>query len=61
MSLSHVVDVVMRRKKNTAEEIVAKLCHVDALVSQDRKVAEAVRSIEAKRLRITAGVPSTAA
>lgn len=33
-------------KKHTAEEIVAKLRQVDVLVSQGRKVAEAIRSIE---------------
>ena len=32
---------MMRRKKHTAEEIVAKLRQVDVLVSQGRKVAEA--------------------
>ncbi|QEE37586.1 IS3 family transposase [Methylobacterium sp. WL1] len=36
----------MGRKKHTAEEIVAKLRQVDVLVSQGRKVAEAIRSIE---------------
>ncbi|WP_342111327.1 IS3 family transposase [Methylobacterium sp. SI9] len=36
----------MRRKKHTAEEIVAKLRQVDVLVSQGRKVSEAIRSIE---------------
>lgn len=36
----------MSRKKHTAEEIVAKLRQVDVLVSQGRKVAEAIRSIE---------------
>lgn len=36
----------MGRKKDTAEEIVAKLRQVDVLVSQGRKVAEAIRSIE---------------
>src|SRR5215218_2721869 len=46
MALSHVEDVVMGRKKHTAEEIVAKLRQVDVLVSQGRKVAEAIRSIE---------------
>ncbi|TXN20725.1 IS3 family transposase [Methylobacterium sp. WL9] len=35
----------MGRKKLTAEEIVAKLRQVDVLVSQGRKVAEAIRSI----------------
>ena len=33
------------RKRHTAEEIVAKLLQVDALTSQGRPVAEAVRSI----------------
>lgn len=46
MALSHVEDVVMGRKKHTAEEIVAKLRQVDVLVSQGRNVAEAIRSIE---------------
>jgi putative transposase len=46
MASSHVEDVVMGRKKHTAEEIVAKLRQVDVLVSQGRKVAEAIRSIE---------------
>ena len=46
MALSHVEDVFMGRKKHTAEEIVAKLRQVDVLVSQGRKVAEAIRSIE---------------
>ncbi len=32
-------DVFMGRKKHTAEEIVAKLCQVDVLVSQGRQVA----------------------
>ena len=36
----------MRRKTHTAEEIVGKLRQVDVLVSQGRKVAEAIRSIE---------------
>lgn len=36
----------MGRKKHRAEEIVAKLRQVDVLVSQGRKVAEAIRSIE---------------
>ena len=36
----------MGRKKHTAEEIVAKLRQVDVLVSQGRKVAEAIRPIE---------------
>ena len=36
----------MGRKKHTAEEIVIKLRQVDVLVSQGRKVAEAIRSIE---------------
>jgi len=45
MALSHVEDVIMGRKKHTAEEIVAKLRQVDVLVSQGRKVAEAIRSI----------------
>ncbi|MBD8901007.1 IS3 family transposase [Methylobacterium bullatum] len=36
----------MGQKKHTAEEIVAKLRQVDVLVSQGRKVAEAIRSIE---------------
>ncbi|RYY08691.1 MAG: IS3 family transposase, partial [Alphaproteobacteria bacterium] len=36
----------MGRKNHTAEEIVAKLRQVDVLVSQGRKVAEAIRSIE---------------
>ena len=35
----------MRRKKHTAEEIVAKLRQVDVLVSQGQSVAESVRSI----------------
>jgi putative transposase len=46
MVLSHVEDVLMWRKKHTAEEIVAKLRQVDVLVSQGWKVAEATRSIE---------------
>ena len=36
----------MGRKKHTAEELVAKLRQVDVLVSQGRKVADAIRSIE---------------
>ncbi|MCJ2089900.1 transposase, partial [Methylobacterium sp. E-005] len=36
----------MGRKKHTAEEIVAKLRQFDVLISQGRKVAEAIRSIE---------------
>ena len=36
----------MERKEHTAEEIVAKLRQIDVLVSQGRKVAEAIRSIE---------------
>jgi aminoglycoside phosphotransferase len=36
----------MERKKHTVEEIFAKLRQVDVLVSQGRKVAEAIRSIE---------------
>ena len=35
-----------RNPQHTAEEIVAKLRQVDVLVSQGRKVAEAIRSIE---------------
>ena len=35
----------MRQKKHTAEEIVAQLRQFDVLVSQGRKVAEAIRSI----------------
>jgi putative transposase len=35
----------MARKRQTAEEIVAKLRRVDVLASQGRPVAEAVRSI----------------
>ena len=46
MASSHVEDVIMGRKKHTAEEIVAKLRQIDVLVSQGRKVAEAIRSIE---------------
>jgi transposase-like protein len=46
MALCHVEDVFMGRKKHTAEEIVAKLRQVDVLVSQGRKGAEAIRSIE---------------
>ena len=46
MALRHVEDVVMRRKKHTAEEIVAKLRQVDVLVLQGRKVAKASRSIK---------------
>jgi hypothetical protein len=41
-----VEDFAMGRKKHTAEEIVAKLRHVDVLFSESRKVAEAIRSIE---------------
>ncbi len=36
----------MRRKKHTAERIVAKLRQVDVLVSQGRKASKAIRSIE---------------
>ena len=36
----------MPRKRQKAEEIVAKLRQVDVLVSQGRAVAEAVRAIE---------------
>ncbi len=36
----------MGRKKHTAKEIVAKLRQTDVLVSQGRKAAEAIRSIE---------------
>ncbi|GAB6841691.1 hypothetical protein JCM2811A_06920 [Methylorubrum rhodinum] len=36
----------MGRQKHTAEEIVAKLRRADALNSQGREVAEAIRSIE---------------
>ena len=43
---SHVEDAVLGRKKHTAEESVAKLRQVGVLVSQGRKVAEAIRSIE---------------
>jgi len=35
----------MPQKKHKAEEIVAKLRQVDVLLSQDRSVGEAVRSI----------------
>jgi putative transposase len=46
MASRPVEDAVMRRKKHTAEEIVAKLHQVDVLVSQGRKASEAIRSIE---------------
>jgi putative transposase len=46
MALSHAADVIMGRQKHPTEEIVAKLCRVDVLVSQGREVAEAIRSIE---------------
>ena len=36
----------MRRKKHTAEGIVAKLRPVDSLVAQGRKVVKAIRSVE---------------
>ena len=36
----------MGRNNHTAEEIVAMLRQVDVLVSQGRKIAEAIRSIE---------------
>ncbi|MCJ2081837.1 transposase, partial [Methylobacterium sp. J-090] len=36
----------MGRDKQTPEEIAAKLLYVDVVVSQSRKVAEAIRSIE---------------
>ena len=35
----------MTRKRHKPEEIVAKLRQVDVLVSQDRSVADAIRSI----------------
>ncbi len=35
----------MARKRHSAEEIVTKLRQVDVLTSQDKSVAEAVRSI----------------
>ena len=35
----------MPRKRHSAEEIVTKLRQVDVLSSQDKSVAEAVRSI----------------
>ena len=35
----------MARKRHTAEEIVAKLRHVDVLMAQGRQVADAVRAI----------------
>lgn len=35
----------MARKRNTAEEIVAKLRQVDVLVAQGKPVAEAIRTI----------------
>jgi transposase-like protein len=38
-------DIGMARMKHTAEEIVAKLRLVDALISQGRPVAESIRSI----------------
>ena len=61
MALSHVADLIMGRKKRTADEIVAKLRQVDVSVSQGRKVAEAIRSIEWPRSRTTGGVLSTVA
>ena len=36
----------MRRKKHTAEEIVAKLRQVDVLVSQGRRVSEVSNRFE---------------
>jgi putative transposase len=45
MALSRLRRDEMARKRHTAEEIVAKLRHVDVLTSQGRPVAEAVRSI----------------
>src|SRR5215207_4283759 len=38
-------DERMRRKRHTAEEIVAKLRQVDVLTSQGTSVAEAIRKI----------------
>jgi len=45
MALSQAEDVRMARKRDTAEEIVAKLRQVDVLTSQGRPVADAVRAI----------------
>jgi putative transposase len=45
MALSQAEDVRMARKRQTAEEIVAKLRQVDVLTSQGRPVADAVRAI----------------
>jgi putative transposase len=45
MSLGIKEDQIMARKKHTPEEIVAKLRHVDVLVSQGVPVADAVRQI----------------
>lgn len=46
MASRHVEEAVMHRKMHPAGEIVDKLRQVDFLVSQGRKVAEAIRSIK---------------
>lgn len=46
LASSHALDVVTRGKKHTAEEIVAKLHQVDALILQGPMVAEAIRTVE---------------
>jgi putative transposase len=38
-------DVSVARKKYSAEEIVAKLCQVDVMISMGRGIAEALESI----------------
>lgn len=60
MIVSHVKDVLTRRKKHTVDEIVARLRRVTVLFSQTLKVAEVLRSIEVMGSRIIAGDPSTA-
>lgn len=57
MASGHVEDVVMGRKRHTAEEIVAKLRQVDVLISQGRKVAEAIRSIEVTEVTYSGRTP----
>lgn len=58
--VSPVKDEGMPGKRHKPEEIVAKLRQVDALVSQGRPAAEAVRSIGVTNSPTTDGARNTA-
>ena len=46
----------MPQQKHKPEEIVAKLRHVDVLLSQGRPVAEAIRTTGARQVDVSSGV-----